>query len=38
MDGAEYSQSLALLRHAGKLAGLCPEDPLTALKVMYWPE
>lgn len=33
MDGAEYTQSMALLRYAGKLGGLYPEDPLAALKV-----
>ncbi|CAN0262349.1 unnamed protein product, partial [Pylaiella littoralis] len=33
MDGKEYTQSMALLRYAGKLGGLYPEDPLTALKV-----
>eukprot|EP00178_Gracilaria_changii_P004009 TRINITY_DN1610_c0_g1_i1.p1 TRINITY_DN1610_c0_g1~~TRINITY_DN1610_c0_g1_i1.p1 ORF type:complete len:201 (+),score=22.32 TRINITY_DN1610_c0_g1_i1:108-710(+) len=33
MDGADYTQSTALLRYAGKLGGLYPEDPLDALKV-----
>eukprot|EP00903_Cladosiphon_okamuranus_P012912 g12055.t1 len=33
MDGVEYTQSTALLRYAGKLGGLFPEDPLAALKV-----
>eukprot|EP00752_Nemacystus_decipiens_P018574 g16653.t1 len=33
MDGAEYTQSTALLRFAGKLGGLYPEDPLASLKV-----
>eukprot|EP00752_Nemacystus_decipiens_P018570 g16649.t1 len=33
LDGAEYSQSTALLRYAGKLGGFYPDDPLTALKV-----
>eukprot|EP00903_Cladosiphon_okamuranus_P012825 g11985.t1 len=33
MDGAEYTQSTALLRYAGKIGGLYPEDTLTALKV-----
>eukprot|EP00903_Cladosiphon_okamuranus_P012823 g11983.t1 len=33
MDGAEYTQSTALLRYAGKLGGLYPDDALGALKV-----
>ncbi|CAN0458970.1 unnamed protein product, partial [Ascophyllum nodosum] len=33
MNGADYTQSTALLRYAGKLTGIYPEDPLTALKV-----
>eukprot|EP00904_Undaria_pinnatifida_P011733 jgi/Undpi1/7690/HiC_scaffold_23.g10163.m1 len=33
MDGTDYTQSTALLRYAGKLGGLYPEDPLQALKV-----
>lgn len=33
MDGVEYSQSTALLRYAGRISGLIPEDPLAALKV-----
>ncbi|CAM9402918.1 unnamed protein product [Ascophyllum nodosum] len=33
MDGITYTQSTALLRYVGKLAGLLPEDPLEALKV-----
>ena len=33
MDGADYTQSTALLRYAGRLGGLYPEDPLAALKV-----
>eukprot|EP00752_Nemacystus_decipiens_P018568 g16647.t1 len=33
MDGAEYTQSTALLRYIGKLGGFYPEDPLAALKV-----
>ncbi|CAM9638873.1 unnamed protein product [Ectocarpus fasciculatus] len=33
MDGAEYTQSTALLRYAGKLGGLYPDDALAALKV-----
>ncbi|CAM9704958.1 unnamed protein product [Laminaria digitata] len=33
MDGTDYTQSIALLRYAGKLAGLYPEDLLAALKV-----
>lgn len=33
MDGTDYTQSLALLRYAGKIGGLYPEDPLEALKV-----
>lgn len=33
MDGTTYTQSTALLRYVGKLAGLLPEDPLEALKV-----
>ena len=33
MDGTDYTQSTALLRYAGKLGGLYPEDPLAALKV-----
>eukprot|EP00752_Nemacystus_decipiens_P018565 g16644.t1 len=33
MDGAEYTQSTALLSYAGKLGGLYPEDTLAALKV-----
>ncbi|CAM9769025.1 unnamed protein product [Ectocarpus sp. 4 AP-2014] len=32
MNGAEYTQSTALLRYAGKLGGLYPEDALAALK------
>ena len=36
MDGAEYSQSTALLRYAGKLGGLYPECPLAALKVCVY--
>ena len=33
MGDAEYTQSTALLRYAGKLGGLYPECPLAALKV-----
>jgi len=33
MGGVEYTQSTALLRYAGKLGGLCPDDPIEALKV-----
>ncbi|CEO99706.1 Glutathione S-transferase [Plasmodiophora brassicae] len=33
IDGKQYSQSKALFRYAGKLAGYYPQDPLTALKV-----
>ncbi|CAM9733614.1 unnamed protein product [Chrysoparadoxa australica] len=33
VDGATIAQSAAILRYAGKLAGLYPEDPLEALKV-----
>lgn len=33
MDNEAYTQSTALLRYAGKLGGLYPEDPLAALKV-----
>ncbi|CAM9661124.1 unnamed protein product [Ectocarpus sp. 12 AP-2014] len=33
MNGAEYTQSTALLRYAGKLGGLYPDDALAALKV-----
>ncbi|CBJ33855.1 Glutathione S-transferase [Ectocarpus siliculosus] len=33
MDDAEYTQSTALLRYAGKLGGLYPDDALAALKV-----
>ena len=33
LDGTTYSQSLALMRYAGKLAGFYPDDPLEALKV-----
>eukprot|EP00178_Gracilaria_changii_P004012 TRINITY_DN1610_c0_g1_i4.p2 TRINITY_DN1610_c0_g1~~TRINITY_DN1610_c0_g1_i4.p2 ORF type:complete len:202 (+),score=30.75 TRINITY_DN1610_c0_g1_i4:108-713(+) len=33
MDGAEYTQSTALLTYAGKLGGLYPKDALAALKV-----
>eukprot|EP00752_Nemacystus_decipiens_P018571 g16650.t1 len=33
MDGAEYTQSTALLRYAGRLGGLYPDDPIDALKV-----
>ncbi|CAN0340775.1 unnamed protein product, partial [Hapterophycus canaliculatus] len=33
LDGEEFSQSTAILRYAGKLAGLVPEDPLSAFKV-----
>eukprot|EP00903_Cladosiphon_okamuranus_P012829 g11989.t1 len=33
IDGAEYTQSTALLRYAGKVGGLYPEDALAALKV-----
>eukprot|EP00752_Nemacystus_decipiens_P018567 g16646.t1 len=33
MGGAEYTQSTALLRYAGKLGGLYPQDLLAALKV-----
>eukprot|EP00903_Cladosiphon_okamuranus_P012828 g11988.t1 len=33
MNGAEYTQSTAMLRFAGKLGGLYPEDLLLALKV-----
>ncbi|CAN0544128.1 unnamed protein product [Laminaria digitata] len=33
MDGTDYTQSTALLRYAGKLGGLYPEDPLASLKV-----
>lgn len=29
-DGKEYSQSVAILRYAGKLAGLYPKDPFKA--------
>ena len=32
-DGAEFTQSLAMLRYAGKIGGLYPKDELTALKV-----
>ena len=35
MDGTEYTQSLALLKYAGKLGGLYPEDALAALKVTF---
>lgn len=33
VDGRVYAQSTAILRYAGKLAGLYPEDPEDALKV-----
>lgn len=33
IDGVEYSQSHAILRYAGKLSGLYPDDPLPALRV-----
>lgn len=33
MGNEAYTQSTALLRYAGKLGGLYPEDPLAALKV-----
>jgi len=33
VDGSVYSQSHAILRYAGKLAKLYPEDPLHALRV-----
>ncbi|CAM9426109.1 unnamed protein product, partial [Choristocarpus tenellus] len=33
VDGVTYAQSSALLRYAGKLSGLYPEDPLKAMKV-----
>lgn len=33
MDGVDYTQSTALLRYAGKLAGIYPEDPVAAMKV-----
>eukprot|EP00903_Cladosiphon_okamuranus_P012821 g11981.t1 len=33
MENAEYTQSTALLRYAGKLGGLYPNDALAALKV-----
>ncbi|CAM9851402.1 unnamed protein product [Ectocarpus sp. 13 AM-2016] len=33
MDDAEYFQSTALLRYAGKMGGLYPDDALAALKV-----
>ena len=33
MDGAEYTQSTALLMYAGKLGGLYPKDAVAALKV-----
>jgi len=36
MDGAEYTQSTALLKYAGKLGGLYPDDALAALKVKFW--
>lgn len=35
VDGVKYGQSTALLRYAGKLSKIYPEDPLMALKV--WP-
>jgi len=33
IDGVSYSQSIAQLRYAGKLAKLYPEDPVAALSV-----
>ena len=33
MGGGEYTQSTALLRYAGKLGGLYPDDALLALQV-----
>ena len=33
MGGNDYAQSTALLRYAGKLGGMYPEDPLEALQV-----
>merc|ERR1712137_216846 len=33
LDGKRYFQSIALLRYAGKRAGLYPDDPLLALQV-----
>ena len=33
MDGVDYTQSTALLRYAGRLAGIYPEDPVDAMKV-----
>ncbi len=35
MGGGEYTQSTALLRYAGKLGGLYPDDALEALKVRH---
>jgi len=32
VNGEQYCQSHAILRYVGKLAGLYPEDPLSALK------
>lgn len=36
IDGAEYTQSVAMLTYAGKIGGLYPEDALTALKVFTY--
>jgi len=33
VDGVQYSQSDAMLRYAGSIADLYPEDPLDAMKV-----
>ena len=33
IDGTEYTQSLAMLKYAGKMGGLYPEDDIAALKV-----
>eukprot|EP00904_Undaria_pinnatifida_P011749 jgi/Undpi1/7704/HiC_scaffold_23.g10177.m1 len=33
MGGNDYTQSTALLRYAGKLGGMYPEDPLEGLQV-----
>jgi glutathione S-transferase len=33
IDGETYAQSMAILRYAGKVAGLYPTDPIEALKV-----
>jgi len=33
IDGVQYAQSSALLRYAGRVAGLYPQDPLEALRV-----